>query len=111
MLIKSKESNFKFLFIQHFPWHRFLLSYPIWQVESRDPFILFTFSMNSGPKNGRQSASRCKVALRFCMIPKVQAADCSPGNTSVYLNVYDLTPVNGYIYWAGLGVFHTGVEG
>ncbi|KAH7835310.1 hypothetical protein Vadar_024936 [Vaccinium darrowii] len=31
--------------------------------------------------------------------------------THVYLNVYDLTPANGYFYWAGLGVFHTGIEG
>jgi len=28
----------------------------------------------------------------------------------VYLNVYDLTQMNGYVYWAGLGVFHSGVE-
>jgi hypothetical protein len=25
--------------------------------------------------------------------------------------VYDLTNVNGYMYWAGVGIFHTGVEG
>lgn len=29
----------------------------------------------------------------------------------MYLNVYDLTPVNNYLYWFGLGVFHSGVEG
>lgn len=28
----------------------------------------------------------------------------------VHLNVYDLTPANGYAYWFGLGVFHSGVE-
>ena len=27
------------------------------------------------------------------------------------LNIYDLTPVNGYTYWAGLGAFHSAVEG
>lgn len=27
----------------------------------------------------------------------------------VYLNVYDLFEHNGYLYWAGLGVFHSGV--
>ncbi|XP_039015559.1 deSI-like protein At4g17486 [Hibiscus syriacus] len=34
----------------------------------------------------------------------------SPSCTPVYLNVYDLTPTNGYFYWAGLGIFHSGVE-
>ena len=28
----------------------------------------------------------------------------------VYLNVYDLTPINGYAYWFGLGVYHSGVQ-
>ncbi|KAG6472493.1 deSI-like protein At4g17486 [Zingiber officinale] len=28
----------------------------------------------------------------------------------VYLNVYDLTPMNGYAYWLGLGVYHSGVQ-
>ncbi|KAH0912698.1 hypothetical protein HID58_036019 [Brassica napus] len=33
-----------------------------------------------------------------------------PGPFPVYLNVYDLTPMNAYGYWLGLGVFHSGVE-
>ncbi|VVA19922.1 PREDICTED: deSI At4g17486 [Prunus dulcis] len=32
------------------------------------------------------------------------------GSVSVYLNVYDLTPFNGYAYWLGLGVYHSGVQ-
>ncbi|CAF2023103.1 BnaC07g34370D [Brassica napus] len=32
------------------------------------------------------------------------------GLTPVYLNVYDLTPVNDYLYWFGIGIFHSGVE-
>ncbi|XP_076951874.1 deSI-like protein At4g17486 [Bidens hawaiensis] len=28
----------------------------------------------------------------------------------MYLNVYDLTPVNNYMYWFGLGIFHSGIE-
>jgi len=34
-----------------------------------------------------------------------------PGSVPVYLNVYDLTPINGYAYWFGLGVYHSGVQG
>jgi deubiquitinase DESI2 len=52
-----------------------------------------------------------KSAMRFFLFPKVQSAGQSPDDTPVYLNVYDLTPMNGYIYWAGLGIFHSGVEG
>lgn len=33
------------------------------------------------------------------------------GVVPVYLNVYDLTPINGYAYWLGLGVYHSGVQG
>ncbi|KAI4311635.1 hypothetical protein MLD38_036515 [Melastoma candidum] len=28
----------------------------------------------------------------------------------LYLNVYDLTPLNDYLYWIGLGIFHSGIE-
>lgn len=33
------------------------------------------------------------------------------GSVPVHLNVYDLTPFNGYAYWLGLGVYHSGVQG
>ncbi|KAL2469394.1 PPPDE putative thiol peptidase family protein [Forsythia ovata] len=49
-------------------------------------------------------------ANNFCVFPKVNSASDSPGNFPIYLNVYDLTLVNGYFYWAGVGVFHSGVE-
>ncbi|XP_019176920.1 PREDICTED: deSI-like protein At4g17486 [Ipomoea nil] len=32
------------------------------------------------------------------------------GAVPVYLNVYDLTPFNGYAYWFGLGIYHSGVQ-
>ncbi|KAK4796485.1 hypothetical protein SAY86_028811 [Trapa natans] len=51
-----------------------------------------------------------KSATRFCFLPKSKSVKFGPGNTPVYLNVYDLTPMNGYVYWAGLGIFHSGVE-
>ncbi|CAN6296909.1 unnamed protein product [Urochloa humidicola] len=28
----------------------------------------------------------------------------------VYLNIYDISPLNHYLYWFGLGIFHTGIE-
>ncbi|XP_022889746.1 deSI-like protein At4g17486 isoform X2 [Olea europaea var. sylvestris] len=32
------------------------------------------------------------------------------GSVPVYLNVYDLTSINGYAYWLGLGVYHSGIQ-
>ncbi|XP_031120676.1 deSI-like protein At4g17486 [Ipomoea triloba] len=32
------------------------------------------------------------------------------GAVPVYLNVYDLTHFNGYAYWFGLGIYHSGVQ-
>eukprot|EP00245_Coleochaete_scutata_P005090 TRINITY_DN18371_c0_g1_i1.p1 TRINITY_DN18371_c0_g1~~TRINITY_DN18371_c0_g1_i1.p1 ORF type:complete len:186 (-),score=5.86 TRINITY_DN18371_c0_g1_i1:933-1490(-) len=28
----------------------------------------------------------------------------------VYVNVYDLTPINNYLYWIGLGIYHSGLQ-
>lgn len=53
---------------------------------------------------------KSKSATRFCVFPKVKSTRYGPGSAPVYLNVYDLTPMNGYVYWAGLGIFHSGVE-
>ncbi|KAI4389921.1 hypothetical protein MLD38_002088 [Melastoma candidum] len=70
--------------------------------------------MKFGPKKGWRSAVplrlRGKSSTRFCLFPKVKSDDFGPGSAPVYLNVYDLTPANGYVYWAGLGIFHSGVE-
>lgn len=52
-----------------------------------------------------------KSAGRFCLFPKSKSDRSDPRQAPVYLNVYDLTPMNGYVYWAGLGIFHSGVEG
>ncbi|KAK9281089.1 hypothetical protein L1049_003982 [Liquidambar formosana] len=37
-------------------------------------------------------------------------SDNDSGSAPVYLNVYDLTSINGYAYWLGLGVYHSGVQ-
>ncbi|XP_074275384.1 deSI-like protein At4g17486 [Silene latifolia] len=64
----------------------------------------------NGAKSVKPARRKGKLASRLCLFPKVKSVDSLSGYTPVYLNVYDLTPVNGYMYWAGLGVFHTGVE-
>lgn len=48
-----------------------------------------------------------------CASPKVQKNGRSDGNgkTHLYLNVYDLTPMNNYLYLFGVGFFHSGIEG
>jgi hypothetical protein len=28
----------------------------------------------------------------------------------VHVNVYEVTPINGYVYWVGLGICHSAIE-
>ncbi|XP_051114632.1 deSI-like protein At4g17486 [Andrographis paniculata] len=54
------------------------------------------------------------------LFPISSSSDSSPTGTGrsgseksralLYLNIYDLTPVNNYLYWFGCGIFHSGVE-
>ncbi|KAK4770546.1 hypothetical protein SAY87_031078 [Trapa incisa] len=78
------------------------------------PHSIINLKMKLASKKGWRQAVplrlRSKSATRFCFLPKSKKIKFGPGNTPVYLNVYDLTPVNGYVYWAGLGIFHSGVE-
>jgi hypothetical protein len=39
------------------------------------------------------------------------AGDTEGASYPVVLNVYDLTPINNYLHWCGLGIFHSAVEG
>ncbi|KAG6476538.1 hypothetical protein ZIOFF_065780 [Zingiber officinale] len=32
------------------------------------------------------------------------------GKTHLYLNIYDISPVNKYLYYLGLGIFHSGLK-
>lgn len=42
---------------------------------------------------------------------KKQGSKKGVTTTNIYLNIYDLTPFNNYLYWFGLGIFHSGIEG
>nr|XP_010919695.1 deSI-like protein At4g17486 isoform X2 [Elaeis guineensis] len=50
--------------------------------------------------------------LPGCASPKVlkDGRSNGTGRTHLYLNVYDLTPMNNYLYLFGLGVFHSGIQ-
>ncbi|KAK6139447.1 hypothetical protein DH2020_026801 [Rehmannia glutinosa] len=52
------------------------------------------------------------------LFPVSSSSDSSPSEQSnlensramLYLNIYDLTPINNYLYWFGCGIFHSGIE-
>ncbi|CAL5187678.1 unnamed protein product [Lathyrus oleraceus] len=51
--------------------------------------------------------------MRWFQLSSSSERDRNSGNKSramVYLNVYDLTPINNYLYLFGLGIFHSGIE-
>jgi deubiquitinase DESI2 len=43
--------------------------------------------------------------------PSSNRTTISSSSTAVYLNIYDISPLNHYLYWFGLGIFHSGIEG
>lgn len=45
------------------------------------------------------------------MLCRKSAVKRRRGSVAVHLNVYDLTSINDYAYWLGLGVYHSGVQG
>lgn len=40
----------------------------------------------------------------------ISGGAAATGEYPVVLNVYDLTPLNNYVHWCGLGIFHSAVE-
>lgn len=57
---------------------------------------------------------KLSTIMRWFQLSSSSERDRNSGNKSramVYLNVYDLTPINNYLYLFGLGIFHSGIEG
>uniref|UniRef100_A0A5B7ADX4 Putative PPPDE thiol peptidase family protein n=1 Tax=Davidia involucrata TaxID=16924 RepID=A0A5B7ADX4_DAVIN len=51
--------------------------------------------------------------MRLFPLSSSSSKEQSNGGSSralLYLNVYDLTPINNYLYWFGFGIFHSGIE-
>ncbi|GER44089.1 PPPDE putative thiol peptidase family protein [Striga asiatica] len=44
------------------------------------------------------------------MLCRKSTAKNKRGSVAVHLNVYDLSSMNGYAYWLGLGAYHSGVQ-
>uniref|UniRef100_A0A0A9D648 PPPDE domain-containing protein n=1 Tax=Arundo donax TaxID=35708 RepID=A0A0A9D648_ARUDO len=42
--------------------------------------------------------------------PQPRGGGAEASSSPVFLNVYDVTPANGYARWLGLGVYHSGVQ-
>lgn len=59
----------------------------------------------------------CKLAKSFTTNEivenkeKKQSASAEARKTTIYLNVYDISPINKYLYWLGLGIYHSGIQG
>lgn len=51
-----------------------------------------------------------KSVLKKIMLCRKKSCVDAGGSIPVYLNVYDITPFNGYAYWFGLGVYHSGIQ-
>lgn len=68
--------------------------------------MLFDFDFRETEKKKR-SGGFGEMLCRIALMSKKKKS----GTVPVYLNVYDLTPINGYAYWLGLGVYHSGVQG
>lgn len=50
------------------------------------------------------------TAANMSMTASTTTSGSDQGAIPIYLNVYDLTPMNGYVYWLGLGIYHSGIE-
>ena len=57
------------------------------------------------------SAVQCTVHVRYGTVEgKDLKLMTNTRQRAVLLNVYDLSPLNDYISWLGIGFYHTGLE-
>uniref|UniRef100_A0A0E0L8M0 PPPDE domain-containing protein n=1 Tax=Oryza punctata TaxID=4537 RepID=A0A0E0L8M0_ORYPU len=63
------------------------------------------------PASSSSTSASTPRAPRQQLPRGASAAASSSSSSPVYLNVYDVTPANGYARWLGLGVYHSGVQG
>ncbi|CAH2077302.1 unnamed protein product, partial [Thlaspi arvense] len=76
-----------------------------------DPSNFTSNTRFSVSQSSRFSVLRCIEAEKemFCRNVSVRRKK-KPGSVPVHLNVYDLTQMNMYGYWLGIGIYHSGLE-
>ncbi|KAF5938692.1 hypothetical protein HYC85_022951 [Camellia sinensis] len=72
-------------------------------------------SHNSSNSNSYQvGGDRYKNTMRLFPLKwsssKESQSKGGSNRAQLYLNVYDLTPINNYLYWFGLGIYHSGIQ-
>ncbi|KAE8778460.1 deSI-like protein [Hordeum vulgare] len=66
--------------------------------------------MAAAASSSSSSTSSSAGSSASTSTPRPAARQAAPSSSPVFLNVYDVTPANGYARWLGLGVYHSGVQ-
>lgn len=82
---------------------------PFLQLKGFFSFLLHLLLQSVLPNRYKRS----KMGVGNTLSPNCSIIGTNDGfiDREVFLNVYDLTPLNSYSIWLGFGVFHTGIEG
>ncbi|CAH1426455.1 unnamed protein product [Lactuca virosa] len=81
---------------------------PFLQLKGFFSFLLHLLLQSVLPNRYKRS----KMGVGNTLSPNCSIIATNDGfiDREVFLNVYDLTPLNSYSIWLGFGVFHTGIE-